>query len=148
MDLSIIFGAALVSVVGGFFPWINTELAVLGAAAVLPPWALPWLVLVCTVGQMGSKCTVYGLVRWAPERLPERFRRLMSKAERYREKKRTLLAMTFSGALVSLPPIYLVTLAAGMVRMPFAAFASAGVVGTAIRYGALAWGVATLSAGA
>lgn len=42
---------------------------------------------------------------------------------------------------------YLVTMACGMLRVPFALFAIAGLVGTISRYGLLAWFAASLAGG-
>lgn len=139
MDLSVVLGAALVCAGGGLFPWINSEIAVAGAVLLLPPSALPVLVVACAIGQMATKCMLYGLARWAPDRLPERARRLIAKAERYRDRRRLLGLAVFSGALVALPPFYLVTLACGALRVSFAAYTIAGLAGTVARYGALSW---------
>ena len=111
MDLSVLMGAAALCLAGGLLPWINSEIAVVGAAALLPTSAVPVLVVLCTAGQMTAKCGLYGVTRWAPERLPERGRRLLERAERFRDRRRTLGLAVFSGALVAIPPFYLVTLA-------------------------------------
>ncbi len=42
MDMSVLAGAVLVCVLGGVIPWINMEVAVIGAALLVPPpaaWA-------------------------------------------------------------------------------------------------------------
>lgn len=144
MDVSILLGAAMACLLGGVMPWINSEIAVAGAAALLPASAVPVLVLLCTAAQMTAKCGLYSVTRWAPHRLPERGRRLLDRAERYRERKRVLGLAVFSGALVAIPPFYLVTLACGVLRLPFMVFAIAGVTGTATRYGLLVWATAAL----
>jgi membrane protein YqaA with SNARE-associated domain len=138
-DLSILVGAALTCVLGGLLPWINAELVVVSAAFVLPPSAVPALALACAGGQMASKLAVYGLARWAPERLPGRARRLLARAERYRHRPRALALLALSGALVAVPPFYLVTLACGFMRVPCVLFTLTGFAGTATRYGVLAW---------
>ena len=138
MDFGILIGAALTCAVGGILPWINAEVVVVGAALLLPPAGLPALVLACAVGQMSSKSAVYAASRWMPECLPERARKLLARAERYRERRVLLATAVFSGALAALPPFYLVTLASGMLRVPFPVFLVAGLSGTAARYGLLA----------
>ena len=139
MDVNVLIGAALTCVAGGFLPWINTEIVVIGAAILMPPSALPALVIGCALGQMAAKCSLYGVTRWAPDRLPTRARKLLARAERYRERRRLLALAVFPGSLVAIPPFYLVTLACGMLRVPFALFAVAGLLGTAMRYGFLVW---------
>jgi hypothetical protein len=49
------------------------------------------------------------------------------------------------GARSTLPPFYLVTLAYGMLRVPFVLFAIAGFAGTISRYGVLALLTAALA---
>lgn len=142
--MSVLVGAAAVCLAGGIMPWVNSEIAVVGAAALLPATAVPLLVALCTAGQMAAKCGLYGVTRWAPERLPERGRRLIGRAERYRDRRRLLGLAVFTGALVAVPPFYLVTLACGVLRVPFALFALAGIAGTATRYGLLVWATAAL----
>ncbi len=53
----------------------------------------------------------------------------------------------FTGSLTSLPPFYLVTLACGVLRVPFLLFAVAGLGGTVSRYGLLVWLAAAVRAG-
>ena len=144
MDANVLLGAALTCVAGGILPWINTEVVVIGAAMLIPSSALPALVTGCALGQMSAKCALYGVTRWAPERLPARARQLLSRVERYRERRRLLALAVFSGSLVAIPPFYLVTLACGVLRVPFALFAVAGLSGTAMRYGFLVWAATAL----
>jgi len=144
MDMSILLGAAAACLAGGVMPWINSEVAVAGAAVLLPTSAGPALVLLCAAAQMTAKCGLYGVTRWAPDRLPDRARLLLARVEHYRERRRILGLAVFSGAFVALPPFYLVTLACGVLRVPFVLFAVAGMAGTAARYGLLVWATAAL----
>ena len=139
MDTGILLGAAVGCAVGSILPWINSELVLLGAAAALPSGGLPTLVAVCVVSRMLAKSTLYGVTRWAPERLPRRAREALGRAERFRHRRRLLTAAVFLGSSLSLPPFYLVTLASGLVRVPFLLFAFAGALGTTVRYGGLVW---------
>lgn len=137
VELSVWLGAATACLAGGVFPWINAELAVIAAAVVLPEAYFPLLVGSCAAGQMAAKCGVYGLARWAPHRLPGRGRKLLARAERYRDRRRILGLAVFSGALVAVPPFYVMTLVCGVLRLPFVVFLVAGLAGTAARYGIL-----------
>ena len=132
MDLSVIIGAALTCAAGGAFPWISSEAVILGAALVLPVDQLPVLVLACATGQVVGKTVLYGLTRWAPEKLPRG-------AQPWRKKKKLLGAGLFSGALVSVPPFAVITLACGTLRLPFPIFIVAAFAGTVGRYGAILW---------
>lgn len=132
-------GAATACLVGGVLPWINSEIAVVSASLLLSETTLPALVLACAAGQMTAKCGLYGVTRWAPHLLPSRARGLLDRAHRYGRRRHLLAIGAFTGALVAIPPFYLVTLACGVLRMPFALFAVAGAAGTTIRYGLLVW---------
>ena len=138
-ELSLVVGAALTCVLSGVVPWINAELVIIGAAFLVSPAAVPPLVLGCAVGQMASKAGVYGLSRVAPHRLPGRMRRLVARAEGMRGRRHTMAAVVLSSALVSLPPFYLVTIACGVMRVPFVPYVLLGLVGTTTRYAFLVW---------
>lgn len=148
MEPGIVIGAALTCALGGVFPWINSEIVILGAVVLVPPAALPMLVGACAVGQMSTKAGVYGVTRWAPHILPDRARTLLDKAERYRDRRGMLVGAVFLGSAVSLPPFYLVTLASGLLRVPFALFFAVGLCGTAVRYSVLVSTACALGAGA
>ena len=139
MDASLLIGAAVTVALGGILPWINGEVVVAGAALLTPQSGLPVLVLSCSAAQMSAKAVLYGVIRWMPERMPARARRFTSRIEAYRKRRGLLVLAVFSGSAVALPPFYLVTLACGMLRVPFALFAIVGLAGTISRYGFLAW---------
>lgn len=139
MELSVLVGAAGACLAGGVLPWINSEIALMGASLLVPASTLPVLVVACSLAQMTAKCGLYGVTRWAPDRLPPRARALLGRARCYEGRQRLLGAAAFSGALMALPPFYLITLACGLLRVPFVVFVLAGAAGTTARYGLLAW---------
>jgi membrane protein YqaA with SNARE-associated domain len=94
---------------------------------------------------MASKAGMYGLSRMAPHRLPQRLQRLLSRTERLRRSRRVMAFLVLPSAMVSLPPFYLITIACGAIRMPFALFALLGLLGTTARYAFLAWLSITLN---
>jgi len=147
MGASVLIGAAVTVAAGGIFPWINSEVVVAGAALLTPESGLPALVLACSAAQMSAKAILYGVIRWVPERMPARARRLGSRVEAYRTRRGLLVLAVFSGSAIALPPFYLVTMACGMLRVPFALFAIAGLAGTISRYGLLAWFASALAGG-
>jgi membrane protein YqaA with SNARE-associated domain len=87
------------------------------------------------------------VIRWVPERMPARARQFVNRVEIFRQRRGLLVLAIFSGSAIALPPFYLVTLACGMLRVPFALFAIAGLAGTISRYGFLAWFATALTAG-
>ncbi len=147
MDAGLLIGAAATVAVGGILPWINGEVVVAGAALLTPQSGLPVLVVACAAAQMSAKAVLYGVIRWMPERMPARARQLTSRIEAYRTRRGLLVLAIFSGSAIALPPFYLVTLACGMLRVPFALFAIAGLAGTISRYGFLAWFATALAVG-
>ena len=147
MDASVLIGAAATVALGGILPWINGEVVIAGAALLTPQSGLPVLVLACAAAQMSAKAVLYGVTRWVPERMPARARKLASRVEAYRERRGLLVLAVFSGSAIALPPFYLVTLACGMLRVPFVLFAIAGFAGTISRYGLLAWFAAAVVGG-
>ncbi len=147
MDTSLLIGAAATVAVGGILPWINGEVVVAGAALLTPQSGLPALVLACAAAQMSAKAVLYSVIRWVPERMPARARQFVNRVEVFRERRGLLVLAVFSGSAVALPPFYLVTMACGMLRVPFPLFVIAGLAGTISRYGFLAWIAAGLAAG-
>ena len=147
MDAGVLIGAAATVALGGIFPWINGEVVIAGAALLTPQSGIPALVLVCAAAQMSAKAVLYGVIRWVPERMPARARRLASRVEAYRTRRGLLVLAVFSGSAIALPPFYLVTMACGMLRVPFTLFAIAGLAGTISRYGLLAWFATALASG-
>lgn len=147
MDVTVLLGAALTCALGGVFPWIAADAAVVGAALLLPPEALPALAILCGTAQMGAKSGLYALARWSPERLPAKAHVMLARASELRARHRRAIGLAvFTGALTSVPPFYLVTVACGTTRVPFSLFATAGLAGNVIRYGAVAWAAQAITA--
>ena len=145
--LSVIVGAAGTCALGGIFPWIAAEAVILATALAVPASAFPLLAVSCAVGQMTGKAGLYGIIRWAPARLPERFQRLIGRAEVLGRRPGALTGSVLSGAAVGLPPLYVVTLAAGLAHLSLVRFLVAGLLGSAIRYGVLLWGAGAVGLG-
>lgn len=136
-EWGIVAGAALAVVAGGFLPWISAEVALLGAAALLPPEGHLPLVLACAAAQMVAKTSVWGMARRTPGRLPGRALRLPDWMARLGTGTRVWTGLVFTGALFSIPPFYLVTVISARTRLTALAFVLAGTAGVLARYGAL-----------
>ncbi len=141
MEVAVLSSAFVASVASGLVPFINAEIVV-AAAAVAVPGSQLWLVIgVCALGQMIAKAVLYGLARWLPQRLPARAVRHLERAsEKVRRIERAGWSLILVSAVVGLPPFYVVSLAAGTVRVNFAAFLAVGLAGRAIRFAVLAYG--------
>jgi membrane protein YqaA with SNARE-associated domain len=132
-----VFATCLVSAV---IPWMSGEVAVAAAVGALPTGWAGALVAAAAVGQMLGKLGLYALARWCPERLPARARAGLERLRGAPLAPRAATVAVFLGGAIGLPPLYLLTLAAGATKMPVARFALPGLAGVALRYGAIAWG--------
>lgn len=145
--LSLIAGAAATCALGGIFPWISAEAVILATALAVPASAFPLLAMSCATGQMVGKTGLYAIIRWAPARLPERFHRLIRRAEVLGNRPGALTGSVLSGAAVGLPPLYVVTLAAGLANLSLVRFIAAGLVGSVVRYAVVLWGAGAVGLG-
>jgi len=147
MTEHVILGAFVGCLLGGLLPWINSEVIVGGAALALAVEQAAWLAVAAAAGQMIAKTGVYCLARWAPGRLPRRMRAALERADVLRRSRRATTLTVLASSCVSLPPFYLVTLAAGVVRVPLLVFAGAGLTGTFLRYAVLIAGATAAKSG-
>jgi membrane protein YqaA with SNARE-associated domain len=144
----VIFASFLACALSGFVPLVNGEAVVVSAAVLVGRTHAALLVIACACGQMLSKVGLYGLARWSPSRLPPRARRLLVRAEKLPHVQGHAAVILLASAGIGVPPFYLVTLAAGAIRVRLELFAALGLTGTLVRYALLAWGAARLSVGA
>lgn len=138
MNGQLIFGAFLSSVVSGFVPVVNGELVAVTAAVLVTSDAHGWLLAACVSGQMLAKLVLYGIARWSPKRLPARAQGAIARFEGLSRRRGSMLVVLAS-ASVGVPPFYLVTIAAGALRLPPILFVGAGLAGTLIRYALVLW---------
>lgn len=144
----VVVGSFLMCIVAGVFPWVNGEIVVTGAALLVAPPKMAALVAAAATGQMLAKTAIYGVARWAPERLPRKARRALSRSEVLgRSRVATGLALLVSSS-IGFPPFYLTTLAAGVLRVPLGVFAAVGLAGTLLRYTAVVVAATLVASGA
>ena len=133
------FGVCALSAV---VPIVNSEIYLLAASAMAPrELAIP-LVLAAASGQMLGKSIMY-FAGVGALRLPsERLRRMVGQVEaRYQAAGRG--GATLGGgiillsAVVGLPPFYVVSIACGLFRIPFAQFFVLGLIGRLVRFGVI-----------
>ncbi len=139
--VGIYLATLIVSVLSGLVPVVNGELYLVAAILVAddPTIALVLAVLVA-VGQMIAKIGLYHAALGATRlgrttRLGAKLERAQELAQRWRNKPLTVL---FVSAVTGLPPFYLVSLLAGVLRIRFVTFVVLGLVGRVIRFVALA----------
>ena len=140
MSGALIGGAFLSSVISGLVPIVNGEVVVAGAVLAATPDATLPVLMACAAGQMLAKTLLYVLARWSPERLPQRARATLARAREIRLGRRSASLVVLASAGIGLPPFYVVSLAAGALRVPPALFVIAGTSGIVARYAVIVWG--------
>jgi membrane protein YqaA with SNARE-associated domain len=135
--IAVVFGLAVASAV---LPWVNAELLLLAVAAPLTSTtALLIAVLAVTVGQVSGKSALYWLARCARLRMPARLNPTISRWRRRQEQQpAAALAMMLVSATVGMPPFYLTTLAAGVLRIAFGTFLAAALLGRLLHFAVIA----------
>ena len=121
--------------VGALVPFVNTEVYLIGAAALVPRELWPPLVVAGTVGAMAGKVLLYYAGRGVVRLPGGRVKRGLQKAQTQMETRpRVGMALYAVSSLVGIPPFYVTTLAAGAVGMNFTFFLVVGFVGRLIRF--------------
>jgi membrane protein YqaA with SNARE-associated domain len=122
-------------------PWVNAEvltLALPALAGTTPRLLL--LVALVTVGQMAGKCILYESARRGMRvprgRAGALIEQLRAKLAGSPGKSVTVLGLSSS---IGFPPFYLMSIVAGMLKMPFGWFLAAGTVGRFLRFGFFAF---------
>ena len=132
---AICFFAFVGCLVGSFVPFVNTELVILSAAAMAPPGLTIPLILIAALTQMLAKSVLYlagsGLLHLPEGRATRRLHEALAKAQHW---PNTGTLFLFSSVSLGLPPFYLVSVAAGAIRLPFARFFVLGLAGRLLRF--------------
>lgn len=125
----------VVCVISGLVPAVNAEIFLLLVMAAVPEApALP-VALVATCGQMTAKSLMYltglGLIRLPLRRYEAR---LASVHEQMVRRKGGVFALLLFSATSGIPPFYLMSIASGMLQVPFPSFFVAGFAGRFVRF--------------
>ena len=125
-------------VVSAVVPFANAEIYLLSAAALAPrELALP-LAVAAALGQMAGKIVMYLAGRGAVRLPGERMRRALENVRAtYTDRAAVGGLVLFASATAGIPPFYIVTIAAGVMRVPIARFITIGLIGRLIRFGTL-----------
>ena len=131
-----ILGTFAFCVLSAVIPVLNAELYLLGAAALLPhTFALP-LVVAGSVGQMAGKAVMYYAARGALHLPNARLQRAIATVhERYSNRAAIDGPVLFARASLGFPPFYIVSVAAGVLRIPVWRFLFVGLCGRLLRFG-------------
>ena len=141
MEIALLTSAFVMAIVSGLIPLVNAEVLVAGAAVAAPPGYVIPVIAVCTLGQMVAKVGLYAGARWLPERLPAKARARLDRAsEKTKRLEQAGFTLVLVSSVVGIPPFYLITLAAGAMRLNLTAFIVVGLLGRAVRFGIIAYG--------
>lgn len=128
----------VVCFVSGFVPLVNTEAYLLGVSALSRPTSALPLTLAAALGQMTAKTLLYcsgrGLMHLPVGRYQARVESTRALLDSHRGGTSAFL---FASAFSGFPPFYVVSLAAGTLRLRFAQFFAAGLAGRFLRFGLL-----------
>lgn len=135
--LLLTYGLAIVS---ALVPWFNAELLLLGAiVSVDTSTEIVLIVLAVTLGQLTGKTLMYWAARRASEAPSPRLQKFL---DRWRSRidghPSSASLLIFVSAVTGFPPLYLVTIASGALRVGFLPFIAAGGVGRLLHFGVLA----------
>jgi membrane protein YqaA with SNARE-associated domain len=124
---------------GSIVPLINTEIYLISAVALSPDAYVAPLVVAAALGQMVGKVVMYyagrGVLRLPSERIRTRMVALQARME---ARPRAGAAVLLASATVGVPPLYVVAIACGAVRMNVVAFFVIGTVGRLVHFAAVA----------
>ena len=132
----------VVALVSGVFPLVNSEITLgLIALQVALPQALVLAVIVA-IGQTITHSTLYlsaqGIAEISSkrrEKLQAKLARARAVVERWRDR---WLLLLFCAATLGIPPMMLVSLAAGALGFRFRSFVIVGLIGRVLRFGGIA----------
>jgi membrane protein YqaA with SNARE-associated domain len=123
------------SLLSGVIPILNVEAYLLSVSALAPGATLAPVVLAAAAGPMAAKSLLYlsgrGLLRLPMRRAREQVDKLSARIASFRGGSSMLVLVS---AVTGIPPFYGVSLAAGALRLRFAAFFAAGSAGRLVRF--------------
>ena len=127
------------SFVAGVFPLLNVEAYLLAFSSYLSPDAMVPIVIAATAGQMVAKSLLYlsglGLLNLPHSATRYRIERVSERLRNYRRGTWTLVLIS---SFFGLPPLYVVSIAAGTLRLNFGLFLAISTAGRLLRLTAVA----------
>lgn len=130
-------GSVVVCFLAGLIPLINTEafLVAVSMWGVSSPAQLPLVVVLGAIGQMTAKVLLYyaglGMFELPRGRWKAKIEKARASLDRWSKRPYLIFALSSS---TGLPPFYLVSIAAGAMRIGFRAFCVIGLLGRIVRF--------------
>ncbi|MDH7512355.1 MAG: hypothetical protein QHH14_05340 [Clostridiales bacterium] len=125
----------VVAVISGVVPVVNIEIYLVWVAAFTPRSLGVPLAVLATAGQMTGKTVMYlaaaGVLKISVRKSGEKMAAIKKKFEIWKDR---LSLFIFLSAFSGFPPFYVVSLAAGGLRINFLSFLVAGLAGRLLRF--------------
>jgi membrane protein YqaA with SNARE-associated domain len=134
-SVKLFLGTLAYSFIAGVFPVLNIEIYLIGASALLAREAVIPLIVAATAGQMAAKSLLYlggrGLLHIPMRGAREKIESIAERLKNYRRGTWTLMLVS---SFIGLPPFYIVSIAAGTLRLNFGLFFLIGALGRLVRF--------------
>ena len=128
-------GSFLVSFISSIVPVVSIELFLAAVAALLPLEWLPLSILLGGLGQTAGKVVIYaagsGVIRLPFRKYENKMDAIRERFEKWKGGERSFI---FVSAAFGLPPFYLVSVSAGLLRLKVRDFYLFGFIGSLARY--------------
>ncbi|MBP1768228.1 MAG: putative rane protein [Candidatus Aminicenantes bacterium] len=125
----------VVGVVSGLVPVVNLEVFLVWIAALTPSSQGLAITGLATAGQMTAKTLMYlasaGILKISVRNPGKKLQAVQMKMARWQHR---LGLFMFSSAFLGVPPFYVVSIASGICRVPFAVFVIWGFAGRFLRF--------------
>jgi membrane protein YqaA with SNARE-associated domain len=130
----VVLATLVVSAVGGLVPIVNVELWLVGVSATCPSAEVLPVALAASLGQVVAKAMLYGAGRAAVPGLQDRVPRLAGMVRKLEGQGLRSAAVVFGSALAGVPPLYAVSVVAGVARFRFTSFVALTLAGRLLRF--------------
>lgn len=122
----------------GLLPFVNAEaFLVIVSSALLPKSQLLLITALAAAGQMAAKSTMYIVAKTSFRRPPQKYAAAFERTrEKFEHWRFGVGGFVFVSSSTGFPPLYVVSIMAGMMRINFPVFLVAGLAGRFIRFGA------------
>jgi membrane protein YqaA with SNARE-associated domain len=141
MSLGPYLAAAVYCFFGGLIPMLNTELfvAFLGGMAAHDFSRLTLVALAAALGRMCGKTVLYFSSAKTANIGFKKNKRIMTKLQKWHDTIEKMphsrvYLLTLIGSAIGVPPMYLLTIALGILRIPWRMNFVMGVIGSALKY--------------
>ena len=134
-------GYYAIGILSAVMPWVNAEILMLSAIPVAGSrQALAALVLAVSAGQMTGKAGAYWMSRRSARPQSPRVQQALDRwRTRLERRPASALLITFVSALVGFPPFFVVSMAAGTLKVAFGQFMAIGSAGRLIHFALVAF---------